>query len=108
MNEMIPTTSQDVARPHFVPRVDVIEEADRFIVRADMPGCDPASLDVQYERGALILSGRRAAGDYLRRFNVTDAIDVDKAQADYADGVLTLTLPKPEQARPRSIQVKVS
>lgn len=129
MSDMIPrparsTLTEPSARPEaplFVPRIDVVEEADRFVVRADMPGCDPAAIDIHYERGSLTLRGHvperkpggaprhreYGVGDFLRRFNVTDSIDVEKIAAEYADGVLTLTLPKVEAARPRSIRVQV-
>lgn len=117
------TDAQATAQaPLFVPRIDVLEEPARFVVHADMPGCDPASIDVQYEQGTLTIAGRvparrpagalrlreYAVGDFVRRFNVTDSIDVEGITAEYADGVLTLNLPKLEAARPRSIQVKVT
>ena len=126
MSEMIqaPANGTDTGAPAplFVPRIDVLEEPARFVVLADMPGCDPASIAVQFEQGTLTIAGRvpershagalrhreYAVGDFARRFNVTDAIDVERITAEYADGVLTLGLPKLEAARPRSIQVKVT
>lgn len=118
MSEMIQAPRTE--SPLFVPRIDVLEEPDRYVVRADMPGCDPASIDVQYESGSLTIQGRvpprspggalrhreYEVGDFLRRFNVTETIDVEKISADYASGVLTLSLPKLEAAKPRSIPVR--
>lgn len=120
MSEMIQATPAEA--PVFVPRIDVLEESDRFVVRADLPGCDPNAIDVQYESGALTIKGRvperrpggelrhreYGVGDFLRRFNVTESIDVERITAEYESGVLTLSLPKVEAAKPRAIQVKRS
>ena len=126
MSDMIHSPKTDVQAsavpeaPVFVPRIDVVEEPERYVLRADMPGCDPKAIDVQYENGSLTIKGRvperwsngrpmhreYGVGDFLRRFNVTETIDVEKISAEYANGVLTLDLPKVEAAKPRSIQVK--
>jgi len=126
MSDMIQVPRAELApgatpeAPVFVPRIDVAEEPERYVLRADMPGCDPAAIDVQYDNGSLTIRGRvperwgsarpahreYGVGDFFRRFNVTESIDVEKIGAEYADGVLTLSLPKVESAKPRSIKVK--
>lgn len=126
MSDMIQVPKTDLASPAtseapvFVPRIDVVEEPERYVLRADMPGCDREAIDVRYEKGSLTIRGRAperwtgvrpahreyGVGDFLRRFNVTESIDVEKIGADYADGVLTLILPKVEAAKPRTIKVK--
>jgi HSP20 family protein len=107
--------------PRFVPDVDIAEDEEKFTVWADMPGIDSSTLDVRFEQGALSIYAKAAprqpggtrylaceygVGDYFRSFNVTETIDVSGISAEYADGVLTLTLPKVESAKPRKIQVR--
>lgn len=90
--------------------VDVIEETDAFVVQAELPGFEPDDIELTYGDGTLYLNGERAerveAGDdasYLRRERTTtidrtipipDGVDADGIEADFEDGVLTVTLPK--------------
>ena len=107
--------------PRFVPAVDIYETADEYVVMAEMPGCDPQGIDVQFEGGELSITGRVAPreipqagwlahefgiGDYHRTFNVTESIETEKIQAEYEHGILTLRLPKVETAKPRKIEVR--
>ena len=107
--------------PRFVPPVDIYETAEEYIVMAEMPGCEPKGIDVQFANGELAITGRVAPrqvpqtgwlarefgiGDYARTFNVTESIDTDKISADYEHGILTLRLPKVETAKPRKIEVR--
>lgn len=108
--------------PRFVPRADVWEEADRVVVHLDLPGVDPKSIDVSVENGTLSVGARSAMrqpertawlarecgrGEFRRTFNLGDALNADGITADYADGVLTITLPKAEDAKPRKVDVRV-
>ena len=87
---------------------------------AEMPGCDPKGIDVQFENGELTLYGRVVprqlpkggwltcefeVGDFARTFNVTESIETEKISAEYEQGILTLRLPKVETAKPRRIEV---
>jgi HSP20 family protein len=107
--------------PAFVPAVDIYETAEEYVVMAEMPGCDPKGIDVQFENGVLAIYGRVAPrqvpqtgwlarefgiGDYARTFNVTESIETDKISAEYEQGILTLRLPKVETAKPRRIEVR--
>ena len=107
--------------PRFVPAVDIYETGEEYVVMAEMPGCDPKGIDVQFENGELAIYGRVAPrqvpqtgwlarefgiGDYARTFNVTESIETDKISAEYEHGILTLRLPKVEQAKPRKIEVR--
>ena len=107
--------------PRFVPAVNIYETPDEYVVLAEMPGCDPKGIDVQFEGGELSIYGRVAPrqvpqtgwlarefgiGDFHRTFNVTESIETDKISADYEQGILTLRLPKVEQAKPRKIEVR--
>ena len=115
------TEAKPVEAPRFIPAVDIYETAEEYVVLAEMPGCDPKGIDVQFENGQLAIYGRVAPrkvpqtgwlvqefgiGDYARTFNVTESIETDKISADYEHGILTLRLPKVEQAKPRRIEVR--
>ena len=104
------------------PNVDIIEQKDELLVLADMPGAKNDTIDVNFEDGELEIyaavgprqdDGQRYllheynVGDFYRSFRVSEAIDAGKISAQYADGVLTLRLPKAEAAKPRKIAVAV-
>ncbi|MCX7846899.1 MAG: Hsp20/alpha crystallin family protein [bacterium] len=121
-----PATPVTVERTHdwpvYLPDVDIIERNETFELYADVPGVDPNSITVNFEQGVLtIRAGRPSAapntdviysefepGEYERSFTVSDQIDAAKIAAQYRNGVLVLTLPKVEAAKPRKIEVKVS
>ncbi|HXG61333.1 MAG TPA: Hsp20/alpha crystallin family protein [Planctomycetota bacterium] len=106
---------------HYVPAVDVAETADEVLVHCDLPGADPERIDVRFENGTLSIHApvaprRNGQGswilreydvaDYRRSFAVGHDVDANGIQAEYADGVLTLRLPKVAEAKPRKIQVR--
>ncbi len=108
--------------PYYRPNVDIYELADKLVVQADMPGAKRDEIDIQFQDGALTIHAkvldRQSAqgaflrkeygvGDFYRTFRVSEQIDGSRIAADYADGVLTLHLPKVEAVRPRKIQVNV-
>jgi len=107
------------AWPTVTPPVDIVEEADAYVLRADVPGADPASVNVHFEKGVLTVRADRPApkgeGDVLyrefepcsfeRTFTVANIVDADKVKAAYALGVLTVTLPKADAAKPRKIAI---
>jgi HSP20 family protein len=113
--------AQPVETPRFVPAVDIYETPEEYVVMAEMPGCDPKGIDVQFENGELSIHGRAlprlvpatgwlarefGIGDYARTFNVTESIETEKISAEYEQGILTLHLPKVETAKPRRIEVR--
>jgi HSP20 family protein len=101
------------------PNVDILEKADELLVLADMPGAKSDTIDVKFEDGMLEILATVATrhgdddyllreygvGDYYRSFQVSEDIDSGKISAEYADGVLTLHLPKAEALKPRKIAV---
>ena len=102
------------------PNVDIIEQQDELLVLADVPGAGSESIDVKFEDGTLEIYAAVAPrqdetqsyllreyglGDYYRTFQVSESIDAAKISAHYADGVLTLRLPKAEALKPRKIAV---
>jgi HSP20 family protein len=105
------------------PQVDILEQQDELLVLADLPGARSDAIDVKFEDGMLeiyatvpprqdadrdYLMQEYGVGDYYRSFHVSEAIDAGKISADYADGVLTLRLPKAEALKPRKIAVTAS
>lgn len=107
-----------------VPRsfpMDAYRRGEEFIVHLDLPGVDPGSIDITVESGMLTVSSERRSeqkdedeiivserpqGRFNRELRLGSAIDVDNIGASYEGGVLTLTLPVSERAKPRTIQVQ--
>lgn len=105
------------------PLVNISEDANNLYVEALAPGVDPKSLDLSVVRGRLTVKGEkpgleqvdaeayhrneRAAGQFNRTIDLPVEVDVAKVQADYTNGLLLVTLPKSEAAKPRQIQVTV-
>jgi len=109
--------------PVFVPAVDIFENEHEIIVLADMPGVDSKHVDIDLREGRLTIHGRIDGtevekeasvyrelnwGDYFRQFSLSDVIDQAKITAKMDQGVLRLTLPKVEKAKPQRIQVTAS
>lgn len=107
----------------FVPRTDIYEAGDEIILALDLPGINENAIEITLDKNILNVKGfaqmkdfneysltfaEYETGDYERSFRVSDAIEKDKIEAEYRDGVLRLTLPKAEQAKARKIAVKVS
>ncbi len=104
----------------FVPTADIYEDRDSLKVTLEMPGVEKGNVEVRVEEGVLFVEGRLDLskyrglqplyteyniGNYARSFRLSNAIDQDKIGAELKDGVLSLTLPKAEKAKPRTIQV---
>jgi HSP20 family protein len=105
----------------YLPTADIFETQDALQVILEMPGVEKTNIDVTVEEGVLSVRGRLDfskynnlqplyteynVGHYARSFRLSSKIDVSKIGAELSDGVLTLTLPKVEEAKPRTIQVK--
>jgi HSP20 family protein len=104
-----------------VPPVDIYEKEDALTVLADLPGVSPEGLNVHVDQGVLTLEGRVDPGDagtlllqefdltsFYRQFRVAETIDTEKIRASMKNGVLHLTLPKVEKAKPRQIPVEAA
>jgi len=105
------------------PAVDIIENNDQFILKAEIPGMTKDDVKITLENNVLTIRGEkknesekkegdyhrieRSYGSFERSFSVPGTIKVNEIDAQYKDGVLTLTLPKAEEAKPKSIEVKV-
>ncbi|MEY2433163.1 MAG: hypothetical protein QOC92_2888 [Acidimicrobiaceae bacterium] len=110
------------ARPAAMP-IDAYRRGDEFVVEFDLPGVDPASIDLTVEKNVLtvhaqrqrsdiegveMLVGERPQGTFSRQLFLGETLDTDRIDADYADGVLTLRLPVAERAKPRRVPINVS
>jgi HSP20 family protein len=105
------------------PAVDIVETEDELIVKADLPDVRLEDIDVRVENGTLSLKGERkfekeladkgyhrierSYGSFMRSFSVPSSVDTEKVSADYKNGLLTVTLPKKEAAKPKQVKVAV-
>ena len=103
------------------PALDVYEEGDNLVVKAQLPGLQPDGIEVHVERGVLTISGRTAAepepqgrnylvreqrsGQFSRSLQLPASYTADPSEASYEQGILRLVFPKSEQAKPRRIQL---
>lgn len=114
--------SEPASRP-WAPSVDILETENELLLKADLPGVDMKDVDIQLENGTLTLRGERkfesekkeggyhrierSYGSFARSFTLPETVDAEAVKADYKNGVLTVTLPKKELAKPRQIRVEV-
>ncbi len=104
----------DLAAPAYAPRfpVDLYEDKDNTYVRAELPGVSREAINVEMVDGYLNLTASRKQGEESFSLNrsvaIPDAVQADKVTASYENGVLTVTLPKQEQAKPRKIAISVN
>jgi HSP20 family protein len=104
------------------PALDISERDDAVVLQAEVPGMKPEDIDISVQNNHLTLSGEkketderkegefyhseRRYGTFRREIALPSGVDADKVEAKYRDGVLTVTLPKSEEAKPRKIEVK--
>jgi HSP20 family molecular chaperone IbpA len=119
-NNDVTTAERTRNNAAYTPRVDILETADELLLYADLPGVQPAVLDVRFENGELIVHGRCAprhqdanfllteygVGDFYRAFSIDESVDASRIDAQVTNGVLTVHLPKTEKAKPKRITVK--
>ncbi len=112
----------NVATSAWVPAVDIKEEAERFLIQADIPGVDPREIEVTMEKGVLTIRGERHSetveerqlykrtertrGAFYRRFSLPDTADAEKISASGKHGVLEIVIPKRQLAQSRKINVQ--
>jgi HSP20 family protein len=102
------------AAPAVAPRfpVDLFEDQDNHYVRAELPGINREAINVEMIDGYLTISATRKEGEESfslnRSLSIPEAVQADKVTAAYENGVLTVTLPKQEQAKPRKIAINVN
>jgi len=112
------TQTTETAREYVTPDVNILETADAYVLEAELPGVNKDGLNVSIEEGVLTVVGRRQtsteatalyresrAADYRRVFQLDPSIETDRIAAKIEQGILTVTLPKAEKAKPRQITV---
>ena len=108
----------------WAPALDVREDKDNYVVRAELPGLKREDIEVSLQDGALVISGERQGekveagvevhrqewfyGKFQRALTLPEPVAADRVKADYKDGVLTIPLPKTEEAKPGKIDVSVN
>jgi HSP20 family protein len=129
MNRLFDTTLQgwpgdSNGTTQWTPAADIYESENELIVNLDLPGVDPKMVDIRVENNDLSIRGERqfednqtkdsfhrverSYGPFGRLFTLSTAVDAEKIRASYKSGVLSITLPKAEAAKPKRIQIAAS
>jgi len=123
-DEVVGRTTDESALSTWVPAVDIYETEHELVVKADLPDVDPKDLDIRVENNLLTIHGERkfekkvseenylrverSYGTFSRSFSLSNSVNPEAIKADYQNGVLTLSIPKREEAKPKQIKVNVS
>ena len=115
--------SESLAAGNFVPAVDVYEDAQKLVLKLEVPGIPKEALDIRVEGRTLTVKGERKFeneekeenfhrierrfGSFVRSFTLPNTVDVENVEANAADGVLSISLNKKPEAKPKQIEVKV-
>jgi len=107
----------------WTPALDVYDDKDHYVVKAEVPGMNKDDIDVSLHEGSLTITGERKSehagqetgvyrserffGRFQRTVDLPTGVDASRVKADYRDGILTVTLPKAEEAKPKRISVNV-
>jgi HSP20 family protein len=107
----------------WIPAMDLVETAEHYLLRADLPGLSDEDVNVALEDSVLTISGERKAdhhqqregyhrverafGEFSRSLTLPDGVDPDSVQAHFDRGVLEITIPKPVQKKPRQVQISL-
>src|ERR1700722_18458034 len=122
-NDAFERTDQESNLTTWAPAVDIHENQQELVVKADLPGVEAKDLDIRVENNILTIRGERrfekkvnednylrverAYGSFSRSFSLANTVNPDGIKADYQNGVLTLNVPKREEAKPKQIKVTV-
>ena len=123
LHEAFDRTSDEADLTTWAPAVDIYETEHELVVKADIPEIKPEELDIRVENNILTIHGERkfekkvtedkylrverSYGSFSRSFSLANTVKTEEIKADYRDGVLTLTIPKREEAKPKQIKVQV-
>jgi HSP20 family protein len=126
LDRSLSETAEDAssASVSWIPHVDIREEAERFVVVADLPGVEAKDISVTAEKGVLTVRGERrsekkstadgyerverATGTFLRRFTLPESAEAEAIKATHVNGVLEISIPKRPQEQPRRISVQAA
>ncbi len=108
----------------WIPAMDLVETTDHYVLRADLPGLSDEDVNIQLQDSVLTVSGERkaenerqqegyyrlerASGAFSRSLTLPEGVDPDGVKAKFDRGVLEITIPKPEQKKPRQVRISVS
>jgi len=122
-NEAFDRSSDEANLTPWAPAVDIYETAHQLVVKTDLPDIKPEELDIRVENNILTIRGERefekkvnennylrverSYGSFSRSFSLANTVNTEAIQADYKNGVLTLSIPKREEAKPKQIKVHV-
>ena len=122
-NEAFERSSDESSITAWAPAVDIFETEHELVVKADLPDIKPEELDIRVENNILTIRGERkfekkvnesnylrverAYGSFSRSFSLANTVNSEAIKAEYKNGVLTLTVPKREEAKPKQIKVNV-
>ena len=115
-------TRDEIERADWIPVADVFERPEEYVVTMDLPGIDRAALEINLEKERLSIKGVRSAtngdqkkhraerpqGKFNRSFGVPSAVDPERIEAEYKDGVLYVRLPKRKEQTSQPLKIKVS
>jgi HSP20 family protein len=122
-NEGFGRTSEEGSITSWAPAVDIFETEHELVVKADLPDIKPEELDIRVENNILTIRGERkfekkvtedkylrverSYGSFSRSFSLANTVNPEAIKAEYKNGVLSLTIPKREEAKPKQIKVNV-
>ena len=122
-SDVLERKSEESSLTAWAPSVDIYETEHELVVKADLPEIDPKDLDIRVENNILTIRGERkfeknvseenylrverAYGSFARSFTLANTVNSEAIKADYQNGVLTLSIPKREEAKPKQIKVNV-
>lgn len=122
-NDVLDRTGEESSLTTWAPSVDIYETEHELVVKADLPEVDPKDLDIRVENNILTIRGERkfeknvseenylrverSYGSFARSFTLANTVDSEAIKADYQNGVLKLSIPKREEAKPKQIKVSV-
>ena len=120
---LYPTDGEELEKGTWAPAVDIYETNDSFVVSADLPGLNKDEIQIDLKDNTLTLKGEkkfeekvskdnyirveRSYGSFVRSFTLPQNVDPEKIKAKYKEGVLEVTIPKKEDARPKQIKVEL-
>lgn len=108
----------------WAPAVDIYEQDNNIVIKAELPGLDPKDVDIRLDNSVLTIKGERkldnevkkenyhrverSYGGFTRSFTLPNTVDANNIKAEFKDGVLRITLPKREEAKPKQIQIQAT
>ena len=118
-----PTVTNGAALRRWVPAMDLIETEGEYVLRADLPGLTESDVNIEFDQNVLTISGERkseheertagfyrverSSGSFRRTLTLPEGVDAEAIRATFENGVLEITVPKPEAHAPRKVQITV-